>query len=262
MNYFWITLIPKIKSIWKNDISLSSESNEHIRSYPYTPQEVDWAFDNLKDSYGLLRCNQLAMFTKCACKDATGTKKPCIPPQIGYMCQKVTTHIKMKFVRQIDKKDRIWRAYKQKYIEDAINRASSEAMDFLKSPMGNRWITQKATERTEHMLAEKEGGQLAGWKKKLSDKRKNKIISYYQKQISKWDKKLFTKLKVIDEEIGRLKLEEMNVVPGSYQEISINGLLAKKMIERVSLPEHREIRDLQLRCELDCNQVSIIMIFS
>ena len=169
--YFWSTLLPELKNIWIHETALSNhqqsatasnfksflyeDGSEAINSFPYSESEVNWAFESFTDAYGYLKRAEICLFTKCACTDKNGNRTPCVPPQVGFMCRKVATFIKATIIRQIDKKERIWNAYKKKSMDDAVQRAKHEATAYLESKPGRKWLEEKAFEKAEEILAER-----------------------------------------------------------------------------------------------------------
>eukprot|EP01035_Chromulina_nebulosa_P019721 gene19721-25649_t len=73
---------------------------------------------------------QFALFTRCSCVI------PCIPPKVGYLCNRMATLFKSRIVVQRERSEREWREYKRIGIEDAINRAYHEAIEYLQSSVG------------------------------------------------------------------------------------------------------------------------------
>ena len=117
LTYFWLDLIPKINRIWKRDSMITEDGNAMIQ-FPFSQREVMWAFSNYSDAYGPVLKRQRIMFRRCACVeqvdgvDENGRnvkvdrRKPCVPPEMGYMCYRECLLIKANIIREKDKVDR------------------------------------------------------------------------------------------------------------------------------------------------------------
>ena len=84
------------------------------------------------------------MFRRCSCVDDEGKRKPCIPPKVGFMCERICTLFKTHIVRKRDKAERLWKIYKENGIADAVKRAEAEAKKYVDSVPGS-WVFSHRT---------------------------------------------------------------------------------------------------------------------
>lgn len=142
MEYFWDSLLPEIQQLWKFERNLAETSAvDAVTAFEFNQQEVLWAFTNYSDAVGPVLKRERAMFRRCACAvldPASGARvqSPCVPPEVGFMCCRECVLLKMSCVRDSERKDRLWRAYKASSLSDAMKRAEHDARLFLNSHEG------------------------------------------------------------------------------------------------------------------------------
>lgn len=93
--------------LWKNFHLLV-----HYICHHTITREVFWAFSKFTDSYGPILRKGYGIFKLCTCKK-NGVRHPCVPPKLNYMCRRVCTLIKMKFIFNDEKNVMLWNEYKK-----------------------------------------------------------------------------------------------------------------------------------------------------
>ena len=84
---------------------------------------------------------------RCGCVDpATGARRVCVPPEIGWMCKRTdATLVKMHVVLQREKDARDIAERQEVEVDEAANAASQMARDFADSDDGKLYFFRKAS---------------------------------------------------------------------------------------------------------------------
>lgn len=157
-------LLPEMKRIWHRENIDGVVQKGAIREFVYERKDVIWAFMNFSDVYGPVINRRKVMFRKCACVDATGRRKPCIPPKTGWMCSRIATLFKSSIILKHHRAHRIWVEGVKFGIADAAKRAEVESKKFLNSVEGTLWVTKLSYERAEEILMERGATRALGWR--------------------------------------------------------------------------------------------------
>ena len=261
--YFWSQLIPTLQDIWKVEGMMGNRELEKkfkVVSFPYSEREVNWALGRMYDVNGPILKFETVNFRKCSCTDEEGNRKPCVPPEVGWMCRRQATLVKCKNVMEADRQNRIWEAYSKSSLSDAILRAKTEASDYLKSVEGKDWLASMAIERADELMGDKEESTALKWRQKLADKRKKKIIQKFDRKKQKIAKIRDLRVTQLNEDIERLNadIERMKLDPELR-----DGFLRKRteaMVETaghqlLNLEQDVQLERLQLMCEHACDAV-------
>ena len=261
--YFWSQLIPALQDVWKMEGMMGNRDLEKkfkVVSFPYGEREVNWALGRMYDVNGPILKFESVKFRKCACTDEEGNRKPCVPPEVGWMCKRQATLVKCKNVMEADRQNRIWEAYSKSNLSDAINRAKSEASDYLNSVEGKDWLASMAIERADELMGDREESTALKWRQKLADKRKKKIIQKFDRKKSRIAKIRDLRVAQLTEDIERMKEEDerMKLDPELR-----DGFLRKRTQAMIETAEHQllnleqdvQLERLQLMCEHACDAV-------
>ena len=252
--YFWSTWLPKIRKLWRQDALRGVTNPSHMTSFPYDEKETTWAIGRFNDSYGPVFRKQKAFFRRCSCVDENGHRKPCAPPRVGYMCNRLCSLIKMTLVFKRQKADRLWRIYKENGLTDAVKRAEKEAKNFLSSIEGKVWLEDTAFERAEEALMDAGATTAALKKQRILDGKKRRIISKYDRMSSRVTKVRDKKAVVLKTELDTLKEAVKTAVEG-YMKSTVENRIDELTTEIAKLPETLLLIDLQRRCKLECQEL-------
>jgi hypothetical protein len=255
LGHFWLELLPKMQSVWKYLHSQGIIIPDAITEFEYNEKEVLWAFTNFHDAYGPVLLHQKSVFRVCACKDPhTGLPTPCIPPRQGYMCNRLCYLMKKNIIRQKDKDDRVWQAYKSGSLADAEKRSEIEANNYLSSNAGKRWLDDTAYEQAEEMMLEGGAGKVVEKRILAAEKKKQKIIKKFNKKIMKVQRVRDEKMKGIQGELNQLKENRKLAREGYLRdgiEFKINDLTQKL----AQMPEQVELDHLHDQCAQECERI-------
>ncbi len=252
-DYLLDELIPKVKEIWhKENIKRKhTDKKGSFKTFPYTKKEVVWAWMNYGDAAGVVMRKEEAWFTRCKCVDSQGKRQPCVPPKIGFMCNRVATLMKSSLVLKRQKQERLWDAYITNGIDDAVKRAEKEAKDYLDSTEGALWLTQLAFEKAESLLEEKGAARALQWRDKLSESKKHKIIARYGKLKRRVEGVRDTKQKQMQDEIEDLK-KQISTAREGYVKKTMTAKLDFLILSLSQLPENFHLLQLQQECDKEC----------
>eukprot|EP01040_Poterioochromonas_malhamensis_P023173 gene23173-28333_t len=211
MSYFWETLLPKLRSIWlvmehQGVFDVSNYSNDNVTEFDFTEKEVMWALTHYSDAMGPVLRRQPARFRRCACIDpVTKQRKPCVPPKVGYMCERSATWIKSKVVRDRDKAERKWSTYKVDHENDAVRRAELEALQYLNSRVGQRWLDETAADQADDVLLEQTVDKIVQKRIIKTEKAKEKVLNRYEKKIARVQRIKDDKFNRLQQEVTSIK---------------------------------------------------------
>ena len=256
MGYFWSDLLPAMRRQWRKDGIAGVFYDHKANNFPYDMNEVRWAFANYHDAYGPLMTTERAQFKRCSCVDKNGHRKPCVPPRVGYMCQRMATFVKMRIMRVQDKAERVWNTYKTNGLIDAVKRAEHEAWAYLNSRAGVRWMQNKSYAKAEELVEERGVDGLVLWKAKKADAKKKKILRKWDRKMAKLKKARDAKLVHIDAQLEKLTQEE-NAAKEGYYKISIQAKISTLINQKGNLNETKLLRAMQSQAESECLQVII-----
>ncbi|KAJ1439312.1 hypothetical protein B484DRAFT_415932 [Ochromonadaceae sp. CCMP2298] len=251
--YFWNDLLPHLKELWHAERMGHPDAltTDAVSTFDYNEQEVMHAFANFADAAGPVIRAQKAMFKRCSCVDETGKRNPCIPPKIGFMCYRQCVLVKQQLVRQKDKVDRQWSAYKTNGLMDAVNRAEHEAKLYLDSYAGDLWLEETAYEQAEEVL--QEGGVDAVVQGKYAglERQKKKIIAKFDYKIDRVQKERDRKLGQLEASLEQLKADKQKAREG-YVQNALDQRISALTVQLANLPETIQLKQLQTDCERDC----------
>ena len=258
LSYFWGELLPELKSMWREEGIKNVRNSNWINSFPFDEREVIWAFSNFQDAYGMLLKRQKAKFRRCACVDSTGRRRPCVPPEVGFMCYRVATLLKMNFVMEGVKKQRLWIAYKQTGIAEAVKKAEEEALKYLHSGAGKLWLETEAYNRAESALTAMGGDRVEQWREKALHMRQTSIMDYYEKKKARVEKIRDDKAFHMQEELDSVKEEYKKAKPG-YMKTALHGQIEELIKRLANMDENVHIQRLSLECERRVNDAKDAM---
>ena len=253
--YFFHELLPKLQMIWQyNQENGVKILNDDIQDFPFNEREVMWAFSSFNDAYGPVLTRQKVMFRKCSCVDKDGNPCPCVPPKFGYMCLRDAFCFKKHLVRQRDKEDRLWQAYKNSGILDAIKRSEVEARTYLDSEAGKQWLDETAYEQAEEMLLDTGANKIVERRLADNERRKQKVIKRYDAKKAKIQYVLDGKMKKLNEELNKKKDIRKAQKPGYMRDI-LDQQITELTVKMAHLPEVIQLESLQAECEVECEKI-------
>lgn len=254
MSYFWENLLPKMRSQWlmmgqQGVYEVSNYANDSVNEFEFTEKEVMWALTHYSDAMGPVLRRQSARFRRCACIDPiTKGRKPCVPPKVGYMCERTATWIKAKVVRSRDKAERKWSAYKVEHENDAVRRAELDALEYLNSRPGQRWLDETAADQAEDVLMEQTVEKIVVKRIKNTEKAKTKVLKKFDKLISRVQRIKDDKFSKLQKEVNDTKDQLRNTREGYLKSVLEKRLedLSKAMAD---IPEIEQLQNLQKQCQ-------------
>lgn len=258
MPYFWSILLPKLQESWKyNDLQGIIDMKYKVSVFPYTEKEVMTAFLKFSDALGPILKKRIGVFKKCSCmKD--GVRRPCVPPRVGYMCRRNCTFLKMKLVFQTDRQDRLWNEYKKNNLSDAVKRAKNEAEIYLNSKEGKTWLSTEAFEQSNLTLLVQDGvGKKKGWRLRLANKRKKKIMKKFNRKILETEKERDDNEVRMQAELLILKnrLNGDDMVKGGFLYIKTETTIQNLIMRLGNMEEDVRLQRLMLMSELECDKI-------
>lgn len=253
--YLWRDLMPQLKAIWEAERAKAKKNKraltDDLTSFDYTEKEVMHAFSNYADAVGPVLRVQKAMFRRCACVDSSGKRVPCVPPMPGFMCLRDCVLLKKDLVRQREKHDRLWNAYKSDGMRDAMKRAEYEAKLYLDSAEGQLWLEDTAYEQAEDVLLESGANAVVEGRYKDVEYRKKQVVLKYDKKKEKIQKVRDQKIQQLEKSLDLLK-EDRRLAKEGYVRSAVEQRIQNLTVKLANLPETSELQQLQDDCERDC----------
>ena len=253
-DYLFQELMPKLKKIWRREMLQGIQHADWVTNFAYEDHEVIEAFTVFADVYGPVLRRGKAMFRRCSCVDDEGKRKPCIPPKVGFMCERICTLFKMHIVRKRDKAERLWKIYKENGIADAVKRAEAEAKKYVDSVEGHLWLEKLAYEKAEEWLVEQGGEKAVAWRQTLADARKKKIMHKFDRIKKRVQKVRDSKAFIITKELNALQIATASAPPGYLKE-KLEARIDQLTESLAKMPETIQLQRLQLECESKCHDI-------
>ncbi|RYH29722.1 hypothetical protein EON65_07480 [archaeon] len=226
-----------------------------VTSFPFSEEEFVWAWSNYSDACGPMLRMENCMFRRCKCVDAkTNLSKPCVPPMVGYLCTRQCFMLKRRLVRQRDKAERVWFAYKECSMNDAVKRSEYDAKDYLASNEGKKWLDNTAYDQAEEQLLDNNVSSIVERRIQKAEKYKQTVILRFNKQIKDIERIRDVKVATLKDELSKLK-DARKVTPEGYMRDVLEQRIDQKTAELANLPENNALVLLNRQCE---DEVKII----
>jgi hypothetical protein len=255
--YLWKDLLPQMKLLWEAEREARDKKKkkavhiEDLSAFDFTEHEAMQALTTYYDAVGPVLRYGKAKFRRCACVDQNGQRKPCVPPVTGYMCLRDCVLVKKTFVREREKNDRLWNAYKSDGIRDAIKRAEYESKLYLDSAEGQLWLEDTAYEQAEEVLLE--GGANSVVEQRYTDleNKKHQVVLKYDRKIATLQRSRDKKTQQLEAHLERLK-EDRRAAQEGYVRNAVEQRIQSLTVQLANLPETAQLQQLQADCERDC----------
>lgn len=257
MPYLWKDLLPQLKRIWEEERanprreSKKVQFSDDLKAFDYTEHEAMQALTTYADATGPILRYQAAKFRRCACVDSQGRRKPCVPPQLGFMCYRDCVLIKKNLVREREKHDRLWNAYKSDGLRDAVKRAEYEAKLYLDSAEGQLWLEDTAYEQAEEVLIEGGANKVIEKRYAEVENQKRKIVIKYDRKKERIQKVRDQKIEQLESALNQLKEDKRQAREG-YVRTAVEQRIQNLTVKLANLPETLELKQIQEDCERDC----------
>jgi len=123
-----------------------------LEPFTFTPDEVQDAFDNYRDSYGLVVAyNEPAQFQRCGCR-RNGEPRVCVPPNPEMWCERSATFLKVRLVTFMEKLRRDSRNLEEETLEERLQEIDAECGSFASSIGGSAFFQSLAREQATLLL--------------------------------------------------------------------------------------------------------------
>ncbi len=136
--------IPELRKMWSNQ---ADKSNGGIQSFAFGREEVEQALFEFRDASGaLVRREPNARFRRCSCIQ-TERLRVCIPPAIGWMCERPALVVRMKVAYEENMIEKRRLLEEETRLKDAAKAADAIAKAFLASEDGMIMVREEAEKR-------------------------------------------------------------------------------------------------------------------
>lgn len=246
-SHFFDELLPKLRAMWA---ALQATNSRHslqafkdeVTEFTFSEKEVMWAFINYRDALGPVLKREKALFRRCACLE------PDVPPAVGFMCCRDATLLKMRIVRERDRTDRLWQAYKATTELDAIRRAEAEAEVYLNSRSGQLWVKETALEQADSAILDQAADEVVARRIASTEQRQQKILRKFERRQAAVGRRRAAKLAVLQPQLDKLK-ETNKLAREGYLKMVLERKIDALVREIATLPETVELENLQHECE-------------
>ncbi|CAM9416847.1 unnamed protein product, partial [Discosporangium mesarthrocarpum] len=158
---FWDEMLPALEKAsrargtteWAEDIS---GPRGRGTSFDYTREEVDRVLREYRDPAGRVMRTQMQTFRRCGCIDAQGRRRVCVPPKVGWMCERKATLIKHDIILEREQAERQKQVAEQEDIDFRIQLAKKIVKEHAETPEGKIEYARKAIKIAEELTRQKE----------------------------------------------------------------------------------------------------------
>lgn len=250
--YLWKDLLPQLKRLWEEERNARHRkkkiASDDLTTFDFTEHEAMQALTTYSDAVGPVLRIEIAKFRRCACVDQNGTRKPCVPPSQGYMCQRQCVLLKRDLVREREKNDRLWNAYKSDGIRDAVKRAQYESKLYLDSAEGQLWLEDTAYEQAEEVLLEGGANSIVEKRYRNLESKKKQLVLKYDKKKERVQRVRDQKMQQLEAELERYKEDKRQASEG-YVRSAVEQRIQSLTVKLANLPETAELQQIQEECE-------------
>jgi hypothetical protein len=182
---FWTTILPALEQMWgENPAGIRG----HVTSFGYSREEVDSVLEEFRDPSGRIMRTSVVLFRRCACLGPDGNRRVCIPPKVGWMCERRATLIKCSIVLERELQERMRQKYEQEDIVFRENLARKLVHQQAAQREGRNAYRIRALRRAEELTRQREAGKFKNQSDALLAERKSKIDSAFDKERQKAQK--------------------------------------------------------------------------
>lgn len=138
--------VPELEKIWAEYDATTLKGA--ITSFPYERKEVEQVLTEFKDAGGkIVRINNNALFRRCSCVGRDGIKRVCVPPKVGWMCERRAIMVRKHLLLESSMIERRRKQVENARVQEAIETAQKETQCYLESEEGKYTIMLLAEQR-------------------------------------------------------------------------------------------------------------------
>ena len=140
---FWSDFLPKMEEIWSKRTDLRAA----VKSFPYERHEVEQVLSEYTDAGGkVMHFTKDAKFRRCCCLNTNGDKKVCVPPKMGWMCNRSAVLVRMNILLEGGMIERRRIQNEQNRIQEAEEAAEKVTLGYFTTKEGMLRVKNLAEE--------------------------------------------------------------------------------------------------------------------
>jgi len=126
---FWDLFLPKLEEIWADP---TKDKTGDIKAFNYSREETEKIMNGFADPFGpVVMRKPDGWFRRCVCKKPDGSRNVCIPPKVGWMCERPVIMIKMTITLERELEERRRQQEERNRIKEASEAAEKSAKEYL-----------------------------------------------------------------------------------------------------------------------------------
>ncbi|CAM9225803.1 unnamed protein product, partial [Sphacelaria rigidula] len=246
----WDTMLPALENEWENAIDSQRGA---VTSFNYSRDEVDTVLANYRDPTGTILRTERQVFKRCSCVDPSGRRRVCVPPKIGWMCERKATLIKHDIILEREQEERRRLALEQEDIDFRVALAKRIVKDRAETIEGKKFYRSAAIKVAEELIKDQLVEESKGGTDTLKAHRRSTVEKKFTKSREKLQKAreyrltdVKNKVKVMEDEV-----KELRGWAKEQKEAQIDQAL-QRMRE---LPEDKELEELDQKLEQEVERV-------
>ncbi len=183
---FWDIFLPALEEIWGDG---SFDTQGDIRSFPYSRKEAERVMNTFQDPYGpVVFRSPTGWFRRCVCKNEDGSRRVCIPPKAGWMCERAVILVKMSITLERELEERQRQQQERETVKQAMEAAEKSAKEYLEMDEGKLMIRKLAEVRAHELQHLEADSKFKGSLELEFRRRRKKLEKVFKKKEKKLQK--------------------------------------------------------------------------
>ncbi|CAM9129395.1 unnamed protein product [Ectocarpus sp. 12 AP-2014] len=241
---FWDTMLPALEREWQTGTAAPRGA---VTSFGYSREEVDGVLLDYRDPTGRVLRTKTQMFRRCGCMGANGRRRVCVPPKVGWMCERKATLIKHDIILEREQEERRRQATEREDIEFRVALAKRLVKEGSETIEGKKNYTKKAIRMAEALKKKKQMGEFESEAEAMKAHRRQVVEKKFSKRKDALNKEREHRLADLKLKVAGLQAELVSLRGwGKEQkEAQIDQVLASM----ASLPEDKKLAEVEQQLE-------------
>ena len=159
---FWDTFLPTLEQYWAEG-DMAHNLKGDIKSFPYSRAEAERVMNTFQDPYGpIIFRNPTGWYRRCVCKKPDGSRLVCVPPKIGWMCERPSLLVKMTITLEKELLERQKQQQEKDRVAEVEASAEKSAQEYLRSDAGKIMIFKMAAARAHELTVIEKNSKFKG----------------------------------------------------------------------------------------------------
>ncbi|CAM9498728.1 unnamed protein product, partial [Ectocarpus fasciculatus] len=241
---FWDTMLPALEREWETGTAAPRGA---VTSFGYSREEVDTVLVDYRDPTGRVLRTKTQMFRRCGCMGDNGRRRVCVPPKVGWMCERKATLIKHDIILEREQEERQRQATEREDIEFRVALARRLVKEGSETIEGKKNYNKKAIRMAEALKKKKQMGEFESEAEAMKAHRRQVVERKFSKRKDSLNKEREHRLADLKLKVAGLQ-EELVSLRGwgkEQKEAQIDQVLASM----ATLPEDKKLAEVEQQLE-------------